>query len=96
MDKCLLTMMIVVYFSIPAYAMYNPPSDVKPTKEDLNVANKLFNGLKWDTSKISEDIISLTIPKVVDKYIMAINQWDMEPDNYIKDGKVFYQGSEGS
>jgi hypothetical protein len=55
-----------------AGAIYNPPSRVTPTKEDLAVATAFFNGIKFDTSDAQNNIIKITIPKIDSKYAFSM------------------------
>lgn len=55
-----------------AWALYNPPSRVTPTKEDFAVAAEFFNGIKFDTSDVQNNIIKITIPKLDTKYICSV------------------------
>ena len=55
-----------------AGAIYNPPSRVTPTKEDLAIATAFFNGIKFDASQAKNNIIKITIPKIDSKYAFSM------------------------
>jgi len=56
-----------------AGALYNPPSRVTPTKEDLAVAAAFFNGIKFDVSEAKNNVIKIITPKIDSKkYIFSM------------------------
>lgn len=67
-----LTLCVMISMAGKALALYNPPSRVTPTKEDLAVAEAFFNGIKFEASDAKNNIIKITIPKIDSKYIFSM------------------------
>lgn len=99
MKKALIIVSVTILLFImvaPVYAIYMPPSRVKPTPEDIKVATDFFAGLKWKITNGNPVKVALTIPKMASKYTVVIDQWNMEENNNIIDGNGLYQGSGGT
>lgn len=86
---------LLLTWTSQVYGIYMPPSDVKPTQEDISVAVNFFKNMKWDLRNVANNQIGLTMPKMPDKYTVNIYQWNLEENNYIAGGRKFYQGSGG-
>ena len=90
--KKLITMAVVMVlmlsFSVNAYAIYFVPSTKVLTQLDKDVATKFYNELKFDVSQASKGIITIKLPVVKDrkKYLYWIDQGSLDSDGAVVDG----------
>lgn len=94
------TLMIMVILLLPgtAWAIYTPPGKTPYSKEDIQEAERVINGLKWDLSQASKGTIKLIIPDMNKNYSITVDKdngpyvgiglyWTYVFNNYYDNGK---------